>query len=198
MLAGFEFDYTYGNNYTWTQNTIGPTSTTTQNYEGRYTGYSATPFIQVNPCPSHRIVPYVDLGVRLNFSNSIKQNIDQTQTSNNNTTVTKETIKVKGLFTTGFDASLGVKLNLNNRWSLNAELNSSNSIFVPDIATLTQYTINGTDQLNSLTTSQKQTIYLKNYTVPTSTTDPNSPSKALRSSQPASNFGVRFAVGVRF
>ena len=196
--VGAEFDYTYGKNIIWDQNTIGATSTTNLHYEGRYTGYSATPFIQFNPCGSNHFNPYVDLGLRLNFSNSIKQNVNQTQTSNNNTTTTIQEGTLKGMFSTGFDASLGAKWRLNNRLSFNTEVYSSNSNLVPDKFTITKYMINGTDQLGTLTTSQKQTNYLKNYTVPTSTTDPNSPSKALRSSLPISTVGIRFGIDYKF
>lgn len=196
--VGTEFDYTYGKNITWDQNTIGATSTTDQHYEGRYTGYSATPFIQFNPCGSNRFSPYVDLGLRLNFSNSIKQNYTQTQTNNNNTTTTIQKITLKGAFSPGFDAALGAKYSLSNRLALLAELYSSNSNFIQDEATLDNYTINGVDQLGTLNTSQKKIDYVKRFTVPTSGTDPNKPSQALRSSQPASTIGMRLGIDLKF
>ena len=164
--------------------------------EGQYAGYSATPFIQFNPCGSNRIAPYVDLGLRLNFSYTTKQTIDQTQTSNNNTTTTNQTATFKGAFSTGLDAGVCVKFRLSDHLSFNTEINSSNSNFVQDHATLIEYTVNGADQLNTLNTSQKKTDYVKSYTVPNSGFDPNSPSKALRSPLPASTIGVRLGIGI--
>ena len=196
--AGVEFDYVYGKQYDYTTNTIGATSTTNQFYEGRYTGYSATPFIQFNPCGSNRFAPYVDLGLRLNFSNSIKQTINQTQTSNNNTTVTIQKATFKGAFTPGFDAALGFKYRLNRNWSLIGEIDFSNSNFVASEGTITSYTVNGADQLSTLNTSQKQVEYVKSYTVPNSGFDPNSPSKALRDEQKASCLLFRVGFSCQF
>jgi len=191
--VGVVFDYSDGKNYTWDVNAIG-VNPTYQHYESQYTGYSATPFIQFNPCGSNLISPYVDLGLRLNFSNTIKQTLDQTQTSNNITTTTIQEATLKGAFSTGFDAALGIKFRLSNNWGLNAEINSSNSNFVQDHATINKYMINGTDQLGTLNVSQKQTDYVKSYTVPNSGFDSNSPSKALKNPVPASTIGISLGI----
>lgn len=49
-----------------------------------------------------------------------------------------------------------------------------------------------------MNSSQKQTYYVKSYTVPNSGFDPNSPSQALRSSQPASYLGLRLGISHSF
>lgn len=194
--AGVEFDYTHGKEYSWDQNTIGFNSTNYQHYESRYTGYSATPFIQFNPCGVNRLNPYVDLGIRLNFSNEVNTTFNETQVTSNTATTTTQEITYKGEFTTGLDAGLGIRYKLGKTWSVIAEIRSSNSIFVPDDATLNKYLVNGTDQIGTLNTSQKKIDYEKSFTV--STPDPNSPSKAQQAQQSASTIGLRFGVELKF
>lgn len=195
--AGVEFDYTHGKKYSWDQIIVGSNSTNYQHYESRYTGYSATPFIQFNPCGiNNRLTPYVDLGIRLNFSNAVNTAVNEAQVTSNNATTIIQEITYKGEFTTGFDAGLGIRYKLGNNWSVIAEIRSSNSNFIPDDATLNKYTVNGTDQIGTLNTSQRKIDYVKSFTV--STPDPNSPSMAQQVQQSASTIGLRFGVGLKF
>ncbi|MFI5132939.1 MAG: hypothetical protein ACHQEB_01320 [Chitinophagales bacterium] len=199
MSAGVELDYIYGKKYLWTTNTIGATSTTNQLYHGRYHCFSFTPFMMINPCEYYGWTPYAEIGPRFNLCNSICESLDQTQISNNITTTSKQVGELRGLrLTTGFDAVLGVKHRIGKNWGLCGEIYSINNRFTQDEWTLKKYTVNETDQFSTLNTSQKQINYVKNYTTPTSTTDPNSPLQSLRDPQSASSIGIRLGISHSF
>ncbi|HEY1869928.1 MAG TPA: hypothetical protein VGG71_02665 [Chitinophagaceae bacterium] len=196
--AGVQFDYISGKQYTWSTNSTGSVTSLTENYKGNYYGVSVSPFVNFYPCHFGEVTPFVGLGLPMNVSSMIKQTEDGMQTVNGTTTHTIQTSTLKGSFTIGFNAEVGVRYRLSDHWNLCGGLNFHNSSFVPSTWKVDSYMVNGSDKLSTLNPFQKQTNYVKSYTSAGSLTDPNSPMQTLKYSAPESYFGPRIGVSYSF
>lgn len=95
----------------------------------------------------------------------------------------------------GLNAAAGVLFNLNERFSLFAETSMVNLSYAPTKGKIKEFTINGADQLNSMTTSEKEFVFVKNidYHESQKSSDPH---KELRQKYPFGSFGINFGVKI--
>jgi hypothetical protein len=109
-------------------------------------------------------------------------------------------------FKLGYSAAIGVNFSIGKRVSLFGELNGISNSFEAKKSTITGWTKssatdgNATDTnlLTGLDTHDKETEYLKEYVVDSSTSDQNSPRKDVSFSLPASSIGMTVGLVYRF
>ena len=136
------------------------------------------------------INPYAKFGVIIG-SGFIEEN-DQFTINTNSSTLTQ---KLNGGFAVGLTASLGVKYKLSGKISVFGELNMVNLSYAPTKGEVTNYSIDGTDRLTTLTTNERLTDFLKSYTVsssqPVSDTEPG---KSPLQNYPFGSFGLNIGL----
>jgi len=97
----------------------------------------------------------------------------------------------------GVTSSLGAKYNLTEKLALVAELKVQLLNYSPNKRILSEYTINGVDQLPGMTTSEIEVEYLNSYDYDSNNPPTSSePVKALKELFPLNSFG--FNIGLRF
>ncbi len=212
FVPGRGFDIDVGAGYMFTRN-IGaeldikdffglPIKETINNYYGegggqitteRYTGM----LFQVIPSfvldlGFDKIDPYARFGLIIGAYPQI--NYKKTETQGNDTY--DYVGKYMGNVPLGYSAAAGVKLNLNDHFSLFGEFDCNGLNYSPKKYKLTKYTVNGVDELSTLTTSQKEIDFVKSYDAMQTSTD--SPSKQLKQSFPFSNFEINIGAQYKF
>jgi hypothetical protein len=97
----------------------------------------------------------------------------------------------------GFEAAIGVRYNLSNHFSLFSEFDCNGINYTPKKYKLTKYSVNGVDELSTLTTKQKNIDFVKTYDAMQTIPD-DSPDKQLKLSFPFSNFELNVGARWRF
>jgi hypothetical protein len=194
--------YLSGSTISSTSNTNFVTvSTTSISYSSSATMLRIIPSLKICGEPA-KITPYIRVGLVLGISPTITTNSNETDTYTTGFgTTTDTTIAITNKFTggisIGFSVALGADLKLSDKVSIFGEIGMIAQTWAPTQSNYSTWTKNGVDQLASMTTSQKQTDYLDNYsttsTVPTNT---GLPSQALKQYAPFSSWG--FNVGLHF
>jgi len=201
--AGLEFSYLSGRKFkieeSLTQSAMGNLYTERLEYTGNLRSVRLSPQIYYRGEDCAGFTPYSRVGLQLNLSNSMKQTYRETTIDNAITTVYEEEAKVKGKFNMGFNAAIGAMYNLSDNLGIYGEGFFNNSAFVPKTWELTSYTVDGQDELNNLTTSQKRIEYEKEISGSSALPpDPNSPTKALANPMPAGAWGLRLGLIYHF
>lgn len=97
----------------------------------------------------------------------------------------------------GVLSSLGAAYHLNDKLALVTEFKIQLLNYAPGKRVLTEYNINGVDQLPGMTISETELEYVNSYTEDSNVSQPtNEPNKALKELFPLSSFG--FHIGLRF
>ena len=136
------------------------------------------------------INPYAKFGVIIG-SGFIEEN-DQFTINTNSSTLTQ---KLNGGFAIGLTASLGVKYKLSGKISVFGELNMVNLSYAPTKGEVITYSIDGTDRLTTLTTSERLTDYLKSYIVSSSQPAADTePGKSPLQNYPFGSFGLNIGL----
>ena len=107
-----------------------------------------------------------------------------------------EIVTYSGSMIIGFHGAIGVLYSLSDNIGIFGELSGNFQTWAPTEAQITTLTYNGVNELNSLTTSQKQTNYESTYTVNTASNTPGSPTEAAKMYLPFSTWGI--TIGVHF
>lgn len=104
----------------------------------------------------------------------------------------------KGL-AVGCNAALGVMFNIGEHISLFGEVNAVAMSYAPKKGTLMEYTVNGIDELNDLTTSEKEIDFVKDYSFSSDDNDSDyEPSKSLKYKYPFGSIGVNVGIRINF
>lgn len=136
--------------------------------------------------------PYIKMGLTLGFGNIL---VESNGISNND--VFEKETKLNGGYAFGMSSAIGFTYPLGDEVLFYGELNMDNISYAPLKGEHTKYTENGVDQLQYMTTRQKEFEFVDEYTVPTNYTPSDSePDKELKQYFPFSNFGVK--VGLKF
>ena len=98
----------------------------------------------------------------------------------------------------GLSTSLGYQFNISNRVRAFAELQFSHVVFEAKRRSLTLYTANGENLLNSLPVNQKEILFLKNFTATNGPADPNLPAETLSQTIPITYVGLQAGITYRF
>lgn len=167
---------------------VSGTSYSTANFYAKF--FDVSPLLRFTMEES-KIKPYVAVGPIFGFGKFYRDIENGTSGSTNVSTSIRE---YKGSFAFGTKSELGVQLQ-RGQFSYYVQLTVISMRYTPTSSELTSDIVNSTNQLSSLSVSQKQTVYVDS--VP-STANPNSnqPSQALKTSYAFDS--VSLNVGVMF
>jgi hypothetical protein len=111
----------------------------------------------------------------------------------------EEVAEVSGALQLGVAAAAGVTYKLSKHFSIFGEVNARAFNFKFNQSNLTTDTYNGTNELPTLTTSEKQINYINSITTTNNTTNSSSsPSQQLVALVPASSVGISIGLKIGF
>lgn len=144
-----------------------------------------------------KLDPYAKFGVILGFGSINLNYLDEEY--ENNQLEDKEVVKWKmdGGMAFGISSALGLMYHISDLISVYGELDLVGMSYAPIKGVMTEYTVNGSDQLPNLTTDDKEIDFVDDitydYNNPPSSAEP---SKELKNYLPYSSIGLN--IGVRF
>ncbi|MFZ1977352.1 MAG: hypothetical protein WAV76_05305 [Bacteroidota bacterium] len=168
--------------------------TTTPSYMYKETGTNETSLFTVTPS----FVLFTDIGLYgragvifgIPFVNQL-YTIEDGWTNE----VTQEKIDFRGNIAFGFSGGVGLAMGSDAiKFFIEADFN--NLTWACSRSEITKYTVNGVDELPTMTTSQKVTNYVASYN--TTSSNPNDPSTHLEAYMPLSAFGVKAGIAIGF
>lgn len=143
---------------------------------------------------------FVRTGFSLGFA-ALRETIEtESSFSNPNpvNTTTKKEIRYSGNASFGAYIGLGASVRLSPRLALVSEAITYIQNWSPKRSEITEYTINGVDQLPNTSTYLTQTEYVSTLDAYSAGSDPNVPRKSLRTAEPFSSFmitlGLRYSI----
>ncbi len=155
------------------------------------------------------INPYAKFGMTLGFGSFTAE-----QSKNNTTTMKRTSLgkadtvitsntsaknELSGGMAIGFNATLGCAFTVSENISIFAEINMVNMSYSPDKNELTEYTVNGVNQLPNMTVSQKQINYYETLVTSNATIYPTTePSQALKQSLNFGSIGLNIGMKINF
>jgi opacity protein-like surface antigen len=158
----------------------------------------AATMLQINPklvlaLDYEKINPYAKFGLIVGISPSVETTEDKTEITDELPVKNLSVREFYGGQAFGFNAALGLMINLNANFGLFGELNLNNLSYSPSDSTLRKSTIDGIDNLPNLTENEKNFKYLKEYT--SSTTDETNilPKFTLPFGSIALNIGAKYS-----
>ncbi len=98
----------------------------------------------------------------------------------------------------GFSGALGVQIKITEKIRVFSEIQFSHVVFVVTRRRTTSYNVNGVEQVNNLTESEKETDFEKNFQTDTWVPDPNKPDKAVTQRIPITYVGMQAGLVYRF
>jgi hypothetical protein len=137
---------------------------------------------------------YSRVGIALPFGGNLVRTYTETDNITNTTTTEEE--EVQFAMSKGLTGALGLRYDINDALGLRAEVNGMSLTRYAKSSTITKYTINGSNELGTLNTAQRETEFQLNWTYDPANTNPAAPSKANAVGTPYSNFG--FSLGAEF
>ena len=169
----------------------------TQKNTSNYTSSTSSNMFQIAPTlvlstGFEKFNPYAKFGFVMGFGKVTSQS-ESTATNWGNSNRISEYSGGMGF---GFTGSIGADYALNEKVSLFSELKFMSFSYAPKKGIITKYTQDGVDQLPNMTTSQKETEFVKEFTVDGS--NDNEPSKQTKSYVPYNNIGLNFGVKFSF
>lgn len=117
---------------------------------------------------------------------------------NNNGTLSEIDYNLKGISGIGYHGALGVLFRLHALIDLQLEINTNNVSGSPKTRTLTRYIEDGQDKLATMDVREKETEFVKEFTLTQSDPSPSEPSKELLNSIPYQNLGFQLGITFKF
>lgn len=144
------------------------------------------------------IDPYAKFGALIGFGSFKYESEGTYDDAFRSTMATEEVYKVKykGGVAFGFYAALGANYNLSEKLALFAELNLESMSYAPTKGEITEYTIDGVDQLGSMDVKDKEWEFVKEINYDENIPD-TSPDKELKEKYPFSSIGLNLGVKIR-
>jgi hypothetical protein len=192
--VGLGLKYFYGMSTEQTRTGGGEGSTYDETVKWRASMFSVIPTVQISP-GWNQFNPFIDIGAIIGVMPRINEKETNTSYYGTSSTVIASTGNYHGGIPVGFDIKAGVDYKVSKLLDIYAALDFQGMNYTPSKFSLKTYEVNGVDQFSSLTTKQKETVYVKNYD--RSETIPNdSPNKALKETYPFTSLGID--IGVKF
>lgn len=140
------------------------------------------------------INPYAKFGVVVSLGSAKYEMEDN---DNGDIMILKE--KYSGGIALGFMGAVGALFPLNDNMSIFAEINTINQSYAPKKGEITELTVDGDDMLPDLTTSQKETEFVKEVTYEYEVNPPTSePTKVLKQKLPLGSVGIVVGARIKF
>ncbi len=165
-----------------------------------FTGDVSAKMVQIKPTivlatSMKNMTPYAKLGMVIG-SGKITQNNQSTSTGGGATFTTAQKAELKGGMAIGFTAGMGLNFSVNDKLSINGEVNMVNMQYSPKKGTVIAYSENGVDKLSTLSVRDREIEFSKKVTT-TSTPRPNTlPSQETSIAMPFGSIGIN--VGVKY
>jgi hypothetical protein len=106
--------------------------------------------------------------------------------------------KYHGGVAIGFTASAGCEYNLSKKFACYAEVNFNGIDYNPTKSSLVAYEVNGINNLESLSTRDRETEFVDSRVISSSSQSGNEPLKAIKQSYPFSNVALNIGLKLRF
>ena len=147
-----------------------------------------------------KLKPYMRVGLVIGVGNKIVSKYSSTNfdVSNGKTNIDQSEMAITGGVSMGFAAGIGVNYMFSDKVGIFAELGIISQAWAPSKSVLTSSTSNGADNLQFMTTSQKETDYVNSYTTTSGTFSPGTPSTQLKQYTPFSSVGINVGVHLAF
>ena len=185
--------------------TVGSTKSTDGTNTSESTATWQAKMIQIAPLfvvqgsISDVVKPYGKFGPVFGFSPSVTTKDNSTATDNGVTNTQSEEHLVNGGWAMGWKGVGGVEFHLSDMFSVYTEFSVLSMAYAPSKDVMTSSTMNGVDQMQFLTTSQKETDYVDSYDTDSNTpANPDAPRKDIKGYYPFSSFGVQAGVKISF
>lgn len=147
----------------------------------------------------NRLKPYAKFGLIIGFG-SVTSEMDYESASISNPAVRfygSRTSKLSGSIALGLSSALGVSYELSDRISVFGEIQNLNLNYTPKEGEVIKSSVNGEDNLSSLTTNERKIEFTDSYTIDLSKpTDENAPSKDIKPNIPFNNFGINVGISI--
>jgi opacity protein-like surface antigen len=141
-----------------------------------------------------KVDPYAKVGLVIGIG-SIKRELEE----NKDGDLTKVKFKLNGGVSLGISSAIGVKYNISEMMSVFAELNMVNMSYAPAKEVMTEYTLNGVDQLPNFKTNEKETEFVKEIDYDSNAiVDQSKPTKQLHQKLPFSSYGLNLGFRINF
>jgi hypothetical protein len=98
----------------------------------------------------------------------------------------------------GFSGAIGAQIKITEKIRVFSEIQFSHIVFVVTRRTTTNYDVNGVEEVNNLTVSEKEIDFEKNFQTDTWIPDPNKPDKAVTQRIPITYVGLQAGLVYRF
>jgi len=190
LFLEMDFTYLIGKSINSTASGNG----STQNQSGSSRFYEISPLLRVN-LGGNKIKPYAAIGPVFGLGTLTSNN-----TLSNSGTINSREIQAmySGSVAIGAKSVVGAELT-QGRFIFYAQVTMIAMSYAPSKSEITKYTLNGTDQLPSLTTYQKQAVYKNSVTFPNyGSADPTKPAEQLKFYLPYSNISLNVGVMFKF
>jgi len=145
-----------------------------------------------------KINPYARIGLIIGIAKGFSE-YDHTYDLAGSTNSSVEKTEYKMDIGLGANAALGVMYNISESFAIFGECNINSLSITPKSSEITVSTLNGTDQLNSMSISEKKTDYLSSYSYDQNSTPSTSePRKEIKTKMPFSSIGANIGVKISF
>lgn len=201
--AGIAFGYMFNKNIgaeLGLSYLIGSKVKATHTYTGGVTNYTlSAKMFRINPTlvissGLEKINPYLKFGLLLGSGSLLYE-------YNDNDAGDVELIdrKFSGGLGFGFSAGAGVSYNLNDKMLLFGEISMANMSFAPKNGEIIKATFNGADELSGMTTREKKTLFVDNYTYDSANPPAESlPREELKQRIPFGSIGINIGFRLGF
>jgi hypothetical protein len=113
--------------------------------------------------------------------------------------VTVEKWKYNGGFALGLNSAIGAMFTINDNISIFGEIDMVNLSYAPTKAELTEASLNGVDQLPTMTTREKEIEFVDSYTLESANPPSDSePSKEIKFKMPYGSVGLNVGLKINF
>jgi hypothetical protein len=143
-----------------------------------------------------KVNPYARFGMLIGVLPTMLGTFEATQATNPATDIVVWK-RYYGGIGLGYQAAGGVDFNIGKVVNFYVEAVFNGITWSPFYSEITKYTVNGVDQLPTLTTFEKETEYYAKYEID-NYVSPDVPKKELRKTYPFNNAGVSFGVKFKF
>ncbi|MFZ4400982.1 MAG: outer membrane beta-barrel protein [Bacteroidales bacterium] len=138
------------------------------------------------------INPYAKIGMLIGSGSILYESID-----NNNGDLWVSKTKFNGGLAFGLNSAVGVLFSINENLSFFVELDMVNLSYAPTKSEITEASLNGSDQLPGMTTKERQTDFVDNYTTEQGNPSPDSqPDKLLIEKYPFGSVGLNIGLKI--
>lgn len=151
--------------------------------------------LRINPsmiisAGSESVNPYAKFGLIIG-KGSIKS--EYTEKSGGDIIFTK--IKYNGGVAFGFSSAIGLMFRLSEKLALITEVNMINLSYAPTKGEVTEATLNGADQLSSMTTNDKEVKFVDSHSSSTSSSS-SQPDESVKSKYPFGSVGINVGLKI--